>query len=53
MINVAVIGTGSMGKHHVRNYHNIPNANLVAVCDIDEEVGTKIASEFSCKYFMP
>ena len=51
MINVAVIGTGSMGKHHVRNYYNIPNANLVAVCDIDEEVGTKIASEFSCKYY--
>ena len=51
MINVAVIGTGSMGKHHVRNYYNIPNANLVAACDIDEEVGTKIASEFSCKYY--
>src|SRR3989344_443903 len=51
MINVAVIGTGNMGKHHVRNYSKLGNVNLVAVCDIDEEKGMNIASKFLCKYY--
>lgn len=51
MINVAVIGTGNMGKHHVRNYSKLGNVNLVAVCDIDEERGKDISSKFLCKYY--
>ena len=51
MINVAVIGIGNMGKHHVRNYSSLGNVNLVAVCDLDEERGKEIALKFSCKYY--
>jgi predicted dehydrogenase len=35
-IRVAVIGAGSWGRNHVRNLANLPEAELVAVCDIDE-----------------
>ena len=38
-INIAVIGTGRMGSVHVGNLVNrIPEANLVALCDIKLDV---------------
>jgi myo-inositol 2-dehydrogenase/D-chiro-inositol 1-dehydrogenase len=45
-INMAVIGTGRMGSVHVRNIvRQIPEANLVAICDIRLEVAQAIADE--------
>ena len=45
-INIAVIGTGRMGSVHVRNIARlIPEANLVAVCDIRLEVARAVADE--------
>jgi myo-inositol 2-dehydrogenase / D-chiro-inositol 1-dehydrogenase len=44
--NIAVIGTGRMGSVHVRNIAQlIPEANLVAVCDIRLEVVQAVADE--------
>lgn len=46
MIRVAVIGVGSMGVNHARVYHELPEAELVAVSDINREaletVSTKL-----------
>ena len=45
-INIAVIGTGRMGSVHTRNIvRQIPQANLVAVCDIRLEVAQAVAGE--------
>ena len=45
-VNIAVIGTGRMGSVHVRNIARlIPEANLVAVCDIRLEVAQAVADE--------
>lgn len=45
-VNLAVIGTGRMGSVHVRNIvRQIPEANLVAVCDIRLEVAQVVADE--------
>ena len=45
-VKIAVIGTGRMGSVHVRNIvRNIPEANLVAVCDIRLEVAQAVADE--------
>ncbi len=33
-LRIAVIGTGGMGRAHMRHYHTIENAELVAACDI-------------------
>jgi UDP-N-acetylglucosamine 3-dehydrogenase len=49
MLNVAVIGVGNMGKHHARVYSGI--ANLVAVCDLNENTGKEIARRFRCKFY--
>ena len=45
-VNIAVIGTGRMGSVHTRNLvRRIPEANLVAVCDIRLEVAQAVADE--------
>jgi len=45
-INIAIIGTGRIGSLHTRNLaRNIPEANLVAVCDIRLEVAQAVADE--------
>ena len=49
MLNVAVIGVGSMGKNHARIYSSLRNVNLVAVADLNKEAVEKIAAQFSCK----
>lgn len=47
-LRVAVIGCGSIAKHrHLPEYHNNPNVEIVAVCDIVEER----AQETARKYF--
>src|SRR5512135_1933439 len=45
-VNIAVIGTGRMGSVHTRNLiRRIPEANVVAVCDIRWEVAQAVADE--------
>ena len=51
MINVGVIGVGNMGKHHARVYSEMKECRLVAVSDVDEEKGKKIAKQHNCEYY--
>jgi len=51
LINVAVVGVGNMGRHHARVYSLLENANLVAVSDIDERIGKKIARKYEIKFY--
>jgi myo-inositol 2-dehydrogenase/D-chiro-inositol 1-dehydrogenase len=45
-VKIAVIGTGRMGSVHVRNIATlIPEADLVAICDIRLEVAQAVAHE--------
>ncbi len=45
-VKIAVIGTGRMGSVHARNIvRQIPEAELVAVCDIRLEVAQAVANE--------
>ncbi len=45
-INIAVIGTGRMGSVHVANLvRNIPEANLIAICDIRLEIANAVAAD--------
>ena len=36
-LNVAVIGTGAMGRSHARVYSELKDAELVAVCDANKK----------------
>lgn len=47
-LNIAVIGTGRMGSVHCRNLvRSIPQANVVAICDIRLDVAQAVADELS------
>lgn len=43
---VAVVGVGRMGRHHVRTYAKLADAELVAVVDADLERAAEVADEF-------
>lgn len=47
---VAVIGAGHMGRHHVRKYHEMPQARLVAVIDTDVERARALAEPLGARY---
>ena len=36
MVNVGIIGGGYWGSKHIRNFHEVPEANLSMVCDLDK-----------------
>ena len=50
----AVIGVGSLGQHHARNFAELSNegkGKFVGVCDADEERAKEIAEKNNCEYF--
>ncbi len=49
VIRTAVIGAGHMGKHHARIYAQLPDVELIAVCDLDESRASEIARSAETK----
>jgi len=45
-LRAAVIGVGSMGRHHARVYAELAEADLVAVADVVPETGARIGSKY-------
>lgn len=50
-MKVAVIGTGQMGRNHVRTYALLKGVELVAVSDLNIKLGKKITKEFKTKFY--
>ena len=54
-IRVAVAGTGTFGRNHVRVYHELARegapVRLVGILDSDAARASQVAKEFSCKAF--
>jgi UDP-N-acetylglucosamine 3-dehydrogenase len=50
-LNVAVVGLGNMGKHHTRNYAEIEQAALVAVCDTNYKLAQELAEKYHCNAY--
>lgn len=48
-MKIAVIGTGSMGKNHVRVLKNIPDVDEIVVSDIDAEQLRSTVEQFAIK----
>ena len=45
-VRMGVVGTGIWGRMHVRAYVQHPSADLVAICDLNEERAREVAEEF-------
>jgi predicted dehydrogenase len=53
-LKTAVIGVGSLGQHHARNFAELSRegkGGFVGVCDINEENAKAIAEKNNCDYF--
>lgn len=50
-LRYAVIGTGVMGKNHVRTVHDMPELDLAAVCDANLDAAAAIAKPFDCPVY--
>ncbi|MFA7288946.1 MAG: Gfo/Idh/MocA family oxidoreductase [Melioribacteraceae bacterium] len=50
-IKVGVIGTGHLGKFHVKLLSELENVQFVGVHDIDEKKGKEISEEFNTVFF--
>ncbi|MGA3117004.1 MAG: UDP-2,3-diacylglucosamine diphosphatase LpxI [Syntrophobacteraceae bacterium] len=44
-VRTAVVGVGYLGRFHAQKYARLPEANLVAVVDIDSQRGLQVAKE--------
>lgn len=44
-VRVGIIGTGQIGKSHVRKYKEMPEVEMVAVADLREEEARRVAAE--------
>ncbi|MEO1016336.1 MAG: Gfo/Idh/MocA family oxidoreductase [Pseudomonadota bacterium] len=49
-LRVGVVGLGFMGELHARVWSQLPNADLVAVADLNPETGKPIADELGCAF---
>jgi len=48
-LRIAVIGAGFWGKNHIRVLSELQQAELVAVCDVNEQRATAIAEKYGIK----
>ncbi len=48
-LNIAIIGTGRIGKRHAKHVSNL--ANLVAICDIKKDVADEVSGQYNCKCY--
>jgi UDP-N-acetylglucosamine 3-dehydrogenase len=50
-VGVAVVGTGFWGRNHARNFKEIADTELVAVCDVNSERANSVAKQFGVKAY--
>ncbi len=50
-IRVGVVGTGRMGRHHVRIYHELPESELVGIVDAAPDKAAGLATEYKTQPF--
>ncbi|MFN8377210.1 MAG: Gfo/Idh/MocA family oxidoreductase [Anaerolineae bacterium] len=51
MVKAAVIGVGSMGRHHARVYREMETVQLVGVADTNPVAGTRVAGLYGVPHF--
>ncbi|SFI48395.1 Gfo/Idh/MocA family protein [Planctomicrobium piriforme] len=49
-IRVAVVGVGALGRHHARILSQMPEAELVAVADGNQQQGESVAASCGCAW---
>ncbi len=50
-LGVGVIGVGTWGRQHARNFASIEKTRLIAVCDVKEENARKVGEEYGAEWY--
>ena len=50
-LNVAVIGTGSWGRNHIRVYDELDSTSLMAIADIDEKAARGYGKKYNVDWY--
>ena len=50
-LRIGVVGTGALGRHHVRLLAGLADVELVGLYDLRQEVGDAVAAEFGTRSF--
>jgi len=50
-LKAAVVGVGAMGGNHSRVYSQMPEVELVGVCDLDKHAAAKTADAYKCESY--
>jgi len=45
-VRIGIVGAGLIGKFHLRNYAQLEDAEIVAICDVNEAEARRVAEEF-------
>jgi len=48
-VKAGVIGVGQMGTYHAQIYQKLPQAELIAICEYDDERRAAAEKEFNCR----
>ena len=51
IVRTAVIGVGYLGRFHAQKFASIEAAELIGICDIDDQTGRAVADECSSEFF--
>jgi predicted dehydrogenase len=46
MVNIGVVGCGYWGPKHIRNFHELEEAKLAVVCDLEEERLKRVKAQY-------
>jgi predicted dehydrogenase len=46
MINIGIIGCGYWGPKHLRNFYELPEANVACVCDLEEDKLRQVRAQY-------
>ena len=52
MPNAAIIGSGFIGNVHASVYKRIDDVELVAIADINKNVGEEIAEKYGARFYL-
>jgi len=44
-VRIGIIGVGQIGKHHIRQYAEVPEAEIVAVADVRSDEAARVAQD--------
>ena len=50
-LKCAVVGAGYLGKFHAQKYAGLPDCELVAVIDVDEQLASEVARRYGAKAY--